>query len=125
MALIEIEAEDVEPIEVRLVGVNYIINPPKTSLTMELAESVSAKKVTANKDGKELTPEEKKKILEGKVKVSKKLMGALHTWIEQAFGDEAPAIHKRLKNPKDRLDWHHVMKLMQQVSELVTGDPTT
>lgn len=113
MAQIEIEADDVEPLDIRLVGANYLINPPKAALTMGLAESFEGKNFDM-------------KNVEQSAKVSKKVLKVLNTWILQAFGEEgAKEIHKRLNSPTDKLDFPHLMKLMTQVSEAVTGDPTS
>lgn len=129
MATIEIEADDSELLDIRLVGVDYLINPPKSSLTINMAESFASSKESV-KLSPNATPEEKKAAAAAKLEASKKLgkkaMKALNTWITQAFGEDgAKGIHKRLNDPKDKLDIKHLMALMTQVSEAVTGDPTT
>lgn len=113
MAIIEIEAEEVEPIGVKLVGVEYLLTPPKTAIMMDMAEVLSDKK---------FDPKDPEKM----GKAGGKAMESLNAWLIQAFGKEGhKEIRKRLKDPGDLLDWKHLMKLMTQVSEVVSGDPTT
>lgn len=123
MTLIVIEAEEPELLPVTLVGVQYMILPPKSSLTLDLAEQSTERKL---KDpGPNATPEQKREFQEKRRKLSGKAMRMVNTWIDHAFQDQAEAVRARLKDPKDRLDIKHIMELMTKVTEEVTGDPTT
>ena len=136
MAYIEIEADEVEPIDVRLVGVSYLIRPPKSALTLGLAESLKGSDITLKKVPplkKNATDQEKaehEKLVEAyeeqATRLSADMLKMLNSWIRQAFGKEgAKAIHKRLKDEADLLDLPHLMKLMSKVAEVSTGNPTT
>lgn len=103
MATIEITAEPVKSIDVKLVGVEYTIKPPKGSLAIVLAKKMQASQ--EDPDG---------------------LMRALGDWLTVGFGKaESKAILKRLEDPEDALDLVHIMSLMEKVSEAATGNPTT
>lgn len=124
MALIEIEADDVELIPVKLVGVEYLVNPPKTSLTMGMARSFSG--IEIKKAPKGASQAEKDEIQKKTKKASDKAQKAIDVWVLQAFGREtADKIQKRLMDPEDRLDTKHLMDLMTKLGELETGNPTT
>jgi len=113
MALIEIEADEPELLDVKLVGKTYSIRPPKAALTMNMADSF--------KGGLD---EKSMKSSEG-LKASKKVIKTLKDWVIQAFAEESKDVFARMNDPKDLLDWPHIMKLMTAVSEATTGDPTT
>ncbi|QNJ55959.1 tail assembly chaperone [Microbacterium phage Rasputia] len=124
MDLIEIEAEAAELIPVKLVGETYYLNPPKTALTMDMAESMGG--MSAKKLPESASDAEKAQALKESRKNAKKARSAVDTWVLQAFGVEgAKAIQKRLLDPLDRLDIDHLMKLMNAVAEAKTGNPTT
>lgn len=124
MALIEIEADDVELIPVKLVGVEYLVNPPKTALTMGMARSFSG--IDLGKTKKDASDAEKAEAQKRAKKAADKTQKAIDTWILQAFGREtAEKIQKRLMDPEDRLDTKHLMSLMQALAEEETGNPTT
>jgi glycosyltransferase A (GT-A) superfamily protein (DUF2064 family) len=131
---IVIEADEVELIPVTLIGVKYLVNPPKTALTMNLAKGIGGKKaakiqalpanptadqVAAHKAAKDAALEEQRKS-------ASQSMDGIQSWIKQAFGKEtAKAINKRLEDPEDKLDYPHLTKLMIQLAEATTGDPST
>ncbi|AWN07739.1 tail assembly chaperone [Microbacterium phage Hendrix] len=124
MELIEIEAKAAELIPIKLVGVQYLINPPKTSLTMDMADTMGS--FTAKKLDENASDAEKQQAMKESRKASKKTREALNTWMLQAFGaDGFQEIQKRLKDPLDKLDIEHVMELMNAVAEAKTGNPTT
>lgn len=100
---IVITADPVEPIEVSLVGVDYLIHPPKAALAMRMA-------------------------IESKLYADdpEKMAQALDGWVRKAFGKEYPALQARLDDETDLLDFPHVMTLMEKVMEAQTEpDPTS
>lgn len=101
--MIEITAEPAAPIEVVLVGVDYKIQPPKSSLALKLA-------IRAKTAGEDPTL----------------MLEAIDEWINKAFGKTNGAkIKKRLDDPDDLLDINHVMQLMEKIVEATTATPTT
>lgn len=101
---IEITAEPVPKMSVKLVGVDYMISPPKSSLAIKLA--VQAK--TVGKDDPE------------------KILDVLDEWLVKAFGKAGlKKVKARLDDPEDLLDTPHLMQLMEAVVEATTGDPTS
>ncbi|QGZ16721.1 hypothetical protein PBI_DEWDROP_74 [Microbacterium phage Dewdrop] len=122
--LIEIEADEPELIPVKLVGVQYMLNPPKASLTMNMADSFTGKEMA--KPGPNASKAELEAARKEARKTAKKTRDALRVWTIQAFGKEtAAAIDKRLLDPEDRLDIPHLMDLMNKVAEAGSGNPTT
>jgi hypothetical protein len=125
-SIIEIEADedDGQPIPVKLVGKQYLVNPPKSALAMNLAEGFSA---AAGKEPPKGAPAAQVEAFREKQrKQSSKSIKALKVWIRQAFGPEgADEINARLLDPDDKLDYKHLMNLMSALSEATTGDPTT
>ena len=103
MTMIEITAEPVKTVRVKLVGIEYNMKPPKGSLAIVLGKKMQAS--AEDPDG---------------------MLRALSDWITIGFGKkEATAIMKRLEDPDDDLDFTHIMQLMQKVAEATTGNPTT
>ena len=101
---IVITAEEREVIEVDLVGVHYQVTPPKASLALKIA--VQAKQADENDPEQALVP--------------------ITSWLGQAMGEEqAAAIRARLDDPDDLLDLSHVMKLMEKIIEVGSGNPPT
>jgi hypothetical protein len=100
---ISITAEAVEPIEVSLVGVDYMVNPPKAAFAMRMA--VEAK----------LYEEDPAKMAQ-----------AIDGWMKKAFGPEYEPVLKRLNDEEDLLDVGHIMLLMEKIIEVQTEpDPTS
>lgn len=100
---VDIPAEPRSGFTVRLVGKEYLANPPKAALAVSLLHQVKA----ANND-----PDE--------------LMKVMHAWLEMTFGtDTADAIMARLQDPNDQIDIPHIAQLMRLLMEKVTGNPTT
>ena len=101
---IVIEAEPVSGIPVTLVGKDYMINQPKSALSMRMA-------VESKKAG-----DDPGKVFE-----------ILDVWIDKAFGKEnAKKVRKRLDDENDLLDIQHVMTLMEKIIEVQTdGNPTS
>lgn len=99
---IVIDAEPVETMDVKLVGVDYKITPPKTSLLMEVTDKMQGK------NEEDVTSED------------------LYRFVDLMFtkGD-ATKVKKRLGDPKDRLDIDHVMTLLDKIMEAVQPNPTT
>lgn len=101
--VIEISATPRKGIPVMLVGEKYTVRAPKGALGLRM--SVAAQK--ADKDPAAM----------------EKAMG---TFIDTLFGKkEGSKVHKRLEDPEDDLDYDHIMDLVTQVMEQVTGNPTT
>lgn len=124
MASIEIDAEEPELIDIRLVGVDYLIKKPKAALSLSLAESVKSKRVSKPKPN--ATPEEVEAFQQAQAELADSSQKMLQTWIKQAFGPEgSKKIKKRLADPEDLLDLPHLMNLMSKVAEATSGNPTT
>lgn len=102
-ASITITADPRKAIIVDLVGVKYSIMPPKVSAALQLGMN------SANPD-----PDQ-----------ARQMFNDLDEWILVAFGSEAPALHTRLKDPKDDLDLPHVMQLLKALVERTTANPTS
>ena len=101
---IQILAKPAQQITVDLIGKEYLVKPPKATLGLAIAEAGNN---TAT----------------GGVT---NMLDRVNDWIIAAFGEKnGKAVIARLNNPKDDLDLPHVMELMRQLTEEVTGDPTT
>lgn len=102
---IEISATPRELIAVNLVGTEYTLTPPKGALGLTLAEK--AQDASASGD-------------------VRAIWGEVLNWLTMAVGKkQAKAIQARLDDADDDLDIIHVISLMEQVVEMVTGNPTT
>lgn len=100
---IVIDAGDTTDIPVNLVGVEYLVNPPKATVAIALAQRIEESRENPGA-----------------------LLDELHGWVRAAFGKkQAKAIIERLGDPDDRLDIPHIVQLMQKITEAATGDPTT
>ena len=100
---IVIEAAPREPVPVSLVGEEYLVTAPKSTIALALAARVKE----AGEDG-------------GKIRAE------IDSWVRLAFGKkQASKVIARLDDGEDDLDLSHVMSLMQQLAEASTGDPTT
>lgn len=100
---IVIEADPREPFTVSLVGEEYLVTPPKSTIALALA----ARAKEAGEDG-------------GKVREE------LDGWVRLAFGKkQAAKVIDRLDDAEDDLDLPHIMELMQKLAEAVTPDPTS
>lgn len=97
-----ISADEVVPIPVNLVGVDYKIKPPKAALALKLA-------VQAKTAGDDPTV----------------MVGALFEWVDIAFGTESKKVRARLDDPEDLLDVVHINALMEAVLEMQTDLPPT
>lgn len=103
MADLTISADAQKPITVDLVGVEYELRPPKASLGVAIALRARAA---------EGEPEEQ--------------LAVFNRWLAAAFGKKsAAAIEKRLADPDDLLDLPHISQLMEKVTEVASGNPTT
>lgn len=101
MPVIDITASD-EPITVNLIGKSYIAHPPKTTLAMKLAEGM---------DGSQ---------------DAEFILGRVEKYLIMTFGSkEGAKIRKRLDDPEDLLDIPHIMQLMEKLTEVATGNPTS
>lgn len=125
--MIEIEADEVEPLNVKLVGKMYQINPPKTAMSLAMAENMMGRADVFDMKNEEKLPKaEREKREKRRTKIAREAQRLLNDWVIQAFGAEgAKEIQARLADPTDKLDTPHLMKLMTAVSEEVTGNPTT
>lgn len=98
-----IDAEHVDSIPVRLVGVKYSIRPPKTALAIRFASRAKAAKEDPAA-----------------------LMEAVEGWVHMAFGKTTgKKVLARLDASDDDLDIEHIVKLMEALVEQQAGDPTT
>ena len=99
---IVIEARPAVNVTVDLIGTEYVIPAPKTTVGLIVAERMQA----ANDD-------------------PKILMAELKDWIESTFGEKhTEKIWARLFDPKDPLDIPDIANLIQQLTE-VGVNPTT
>ena len=99
---IRISAKPKKPVSVNLVGVDYMIKPPKTALLLAISRH-SAKE---NNDPGAISRD---------FDVILKLM----------FGKQAEAVQKRLDDPDDELDFDHIFEAVEAVTEDGTGNPTS
>lgn len=128
MAIV-IDADPRSYIDVRLVGVDYRVYPPKASFSLEMARNAQ------DLQRKTERAQNKKKAKKGNpatsaaqdVDASSALASVkmLEDWVDQAFGDQAKAVHDRLADPQDALDLPHIGQLIEAVTEEQTGGPTT
>lgn len=103
MTQINIEATPVELLQVKLVGVDYEMHPPKAALTLRLAGQAKS----AGEDPVQL-------------------LAVLDEWLKRACGVKVSTeIQARLEDSEDALDYPHIMELMQAVVEATTGNPTS
>ena len=99
---IVIDAEPVETLDVKLVGMDYKITPPKTSMLMQVTDKMQGK---AEED---VTSED------------------LYRFVDLMFTKvDAGKVKKRLGDPKDALDIDHVMNLLDKLMEAVQPNPST
>lgn len=100
---ISISATPREPITLDLIGVEYLVSPPKSTVAIALAERAQG----AGNDPAALLAE-------------------LKTWVKAAFGTkQATSVIKRLDDPSDDLDLPHILDLMTQLVEIGTPNPTS
>jgi hypothetical protein len=101
MPIIDIASTD-EPITVNLIGHAYVAHPPKTLLAMKLAEGMDGSSDPTF------------------------ILGRLRKYLDLTFGKkEAGKIMDRLEDQEDELDVRHIMQLMEKITEVTTGTPTT
>lgn len=99
---IVIEATARTPHSVELVGEEYLVTPPKSTLALALASRVAA----AGEDP-------------GKIREE------VDIWVRLAFGRKQSAkVLERLEDADDDLDLPHIMQLMQALAEAATADPS-
>lgn len=99
---IVIDAEPAETLDVKLVGVEYKLTPPKTSLLMQVTDKMQGK------DEEDITSED------------------LYRFVDLLFSkSDSVQVKKRLNEPKDALDIEHVMTLLDKLMEAVQPNPTT
>lgn len=99
---IVIDAEPAETLDVKLVGVDYKITPPKTSLLMQVTDKMQGK------EEEDVTSED------------------LYRFVDLMFTKtDSVKVKKRLNDPKDALDIDHVMSLLDKLMEAVQPNPTT
>lgn len=100
---IDIPAEPLGAVEVRLVGVEYLAKTPKAALALSLLRDV-----------------------QGATNDPVALLEVISSWLEMAFGTEVrDSILARLNDPGDALDIPHITRLMQALTEKATATPTT
>lgn len=106
---LSITATPREPITIDLVGIEYVIDPPKSTYGIKLARR--AKEMAKMSDAEKGDTDEFE-VIEG--------------WVEKAFGPrQAPKVLERLMDDEDDLDIPHIMNLIEQLAELVTDTPTS
>ena len=97
-----IEATPAVTVTVSLVGVEYVIPVPKTTLGLIVAERMQAAKDDPTR-----------------------LMEELKSWVVSTFGKkQGQKVWDRLFDPEDQLDISHVSDLLRQLTE-VGVNPTT
>lgn len=90
-------------LKVDLLGTRYEIRPPKAGMAMNLARMAGKK----NAD-------------------PMKLMDLMEKWIDHAFHEKSEEVKERIfEDPDDDLDFVHIIELVQKITELQTGSPTT
>lgn len=108
---IVIDAPEREQHTVQLVGVEYLVTPPKAALAMKLSAKFGAK--TTDADGKEVAD-------------SEGMQEGLAQFILAAFGKKQAAdVTKRLEDPDDLLDYPQITELVSLLFEQETTDPPT
>lgn len=101
---IVIEAEPRESLTVSLVGVDYVIDPPKGSYALKLARRA-------------------KELGGGDVDAS---WGMVEDWVKRAFGaKQSKKVLARIMDDDDDLDIIHIMKLIEAIAEAATSDPSS
>lgn len=101
--IIDIEDES-EPIPVRLIGVDYVAHRPKAMLAVRLGERIQ------NVDMNDI----------------EEVVNQFGSFLKLTFGSEtSAAIMARLEDEDDRLDVHHLLKFVEQITEVVGGRPST
>lgn len=100
---ITIEATPRKTLSVTLVGVDYLITPPKAGFALRMAS-----KARSTDDDAALG-----------------VMDDLFEWVRKAFRDQADAVLGRLDDEEDELDINHLTELMSKVIEASSGNPTT
>lgn len=102
---ISIQAKPREKITADLVGVEYLISPPKGAFSLALAERAQKSKAEGD---------------------STSIWNDVQSWLKKAVGDkQTKAIQKRLDDDDDDLDIMHIVDLMEQVVEVTTDNPTS
>lgn len=97
-----IEAQPATTVTVDLVGKEYVIDAPKTTSGLIVAE-----RMQEAKDDPQL------------------LMVELRNWVDATFGEKQGAkVWARLFDPKDQLDIPHISELIQQLTEAGTNPIT-
>lgn len=103
MTRIVINAAEREEHTVSLVGVEYLVKAPKSTIALALAQRFS-------QAGEDVS----------------KLVVELDIWIVAAFGKkQAAKVKSRLDDPSDELDIPQIVELMQKLVEVATGDPSS
>lgn len=98
-----ISATPVKKITLELVGKEYLIRAPKASLGIVLAQRIQA----AGDNVEDLLEE-------------------IKNWLVITFGSkQGPKVYDRIFDPDDELDIPHIVSLIEQLAEMVTGNPTT
>lgn len=127
MAIV-IDADPRSYIDVRLVGVDYRVYPPKASFSLEMARNAQDLQRKAERSQSKKTKKGNPATRTAQdVDTSSALASVkmLEDWVDQAFGDQAKDVHARLADPKDALDLPHIGQLIEAVTEEQTGGPTT
>lgn len=92
-----------EPITVDLVGMEYLLDPPKSTYAIKLARR--AKEAGDDTDAQ---------------------WGIIEGWVTRAFGaKQGKKVLERLDDEDDDLDVPHIMNLIEQLAEVTTENPTT
>lgn len=96
-----VDAIEYEAVVVRLVDVKYEVVPPRTDRMLALARKASG---DTDADG----------------------IDQLNEWIYDAFGDDVgDEVIDRIEDPKDKLGYDEIQKLMRDLMAYVTKNPTT
>lgn len=102
---IVIEAEPRESITIDLVGVEYVVQPPKGAYGLKLARQAKA--------------------LEGDADVEAQ-WAVVEGWVQKAFGlKQSKKVLTRIEDDDDELDIVHIMTLIGKIAEYTTANPTS
>ena len=102
---IVIEAEPRESITIDLVGVEYVVEPPKGAYGLKLARQAKELDGTSDVDAQ---------------------WGIVEGWVQKAFGPkQSKKVLARIMDDDDDLDIVHIMSLIGKIAEYTTANPTS
>lgn len=116
---IVIEAPEREENTVQLVGREYLVVSPKSSIAMKLSQQFNRPQDDISK----LPEEEQTRI---KAERSAEQLEGLHSFVLASFGKkQGKDVLARLEDPDDALDYPQITELIGALFETETTDPPT